>query len=366
MAVSNIQEREFVGGSFNNKEYSYEVLYQCDTDNKDGPDVVRRDPFFRIGKAYSFGNDRNPSARLQSVEPAFLSKGNRTKWLVSCTFSTEQKEAQETDGGGAGGGDKPTIGTSDLPDIPGAEDKLQTLELRFLTDTDVAYGAKWLDTGTIGASACPYAPEPSFKLGPEGKELDGYIGVPVNSALVPFDPIPTRTIPQSVVRCYIYNNFGYMRDVILGEDAIGKINDAPYTINGPGNQYKLEFATNTLRLISASVDPHDFTDEWAWYSLEFLYKPCGHYLIIPDTGTMVENDFVKETEGTASGRLPYETAIDAEHENVKDETGDPVTVPVRLDGRGKPLTGAGRGVTFALRYLEDKNIEFDFEKLPRF
>ena len=65
-------------------------------------------------------------------------------------------------------------------------------------------------------------------------------------------------------------------------------------------------------------------------------------------------------------RIFGDTAVDGEHENVKDETGDPVTVPVRLDGRGKPLTGAGRGVTFALRYLEDKNIEFDFEKLPRF
>jgi hypothetical protein len=362
MAVSNIQEREFVGGSFNNKEFSYEVLYQCDTDNKDGPDVVRRDPFFRIGKAYSFGNDRNPSARLQSVDPSFLSKGNRTKWLVACTYSTEQKEPSDS---GGGGGNKPS-GVADLPEQPGFEDKLQTLEVRFLTDTEPAYAAKWKDTGTIGASACPYAPEPTFKLGPEGKELEAYIGIPVNSALVPFDPIPTRLVPNSVVRCYIYDNFSYMRDVILGEDAIGKINNAAYTIKGPGNQYELEFEKNTLRLISASVDPHDYTADWCWYSLEFLYKPCGHYLIIPDTGTMVKNDYEPETLGTADGRLPFDTAVDGEHENVKDETGDPVTVPVRLDGRGKPLTGSGRGVTFALRYYEDKNIEFDFEKLPRF
>lgn len=360
MAVSNIQEREFVGGSFNNKEFSYEVLYQCDTDNKDGPDVVRRDPFFRIGKAYSFGNDRNPSARLQSVEPSFLSKGNRTKWLVACTYSTEQKEDSPD-------GDKPTSGNNDFPQMPGTEDKRQTLEVRFLTETQPAYSAKWLDTGFIDDGDCPYKPVEEFtKLGPTGKGVTSYVGVPVNSALVPFDPVPTRTVPRSVVRCYIYDKFSFMKDVILGENAIGKINDASYTINGPGHQYKLEFATNTLRLISASVDPHDYTDEWCWYSLEFLYNPCGHYLIIPDTGTMVENDFVKETEGTASGRLPYETAIDAEHENVKDETGDPVSVPVRLDGRGKPLSGADRGKTFALRYLEDKNIEFDFEKLPRF
>ena len=363
MAVTNIQEREFVGGSFSADEFSYEVVYQCDCDNLDGPDVVRRNPFFRIGKSYSFGNDRNAQARLQSVAPTLLSKDKRTKWLVRCTFSTAQKENEESEGGG----DKPSGGGADRPEIAGGEAKRQTLEVRFLTESGPAYAAMWESTGTIGASKdCPYIPEPSFKLGPTEKSLDKYVGIPLNSALAAIDPIPTRMIPASVIRTYTYNSFSYLKDTIIGKNAIGKINKTDYTITAPGNQYELTFEKDTLRLINAGVDAHDSEDDWAWYSMEFLYKPCGHFLIIPDMGTMVKNDFEPATLGTADGRYPFEIAVDPEHENIKDESGDPVSEPCRLDGRGKPITGASRNLTFALRYYEDKNIHLDFSELPTF
>ena len=63
---------------------------------------------------------------------------------------------------------------------------------------------------------------------------------------------------------------------------------------------------------------------------------------------------------------PFEIAVDPEHENIKDETGDPIAEPCRLDGRGKPITGSSRGVTFALRYYEHKTMHLDFDKLPIF
>jgi len=366
MAVTNIVEKEFVSGSFTGSEYTYEVLYQCETDSQAGPDTVRRDEAFRIGKEYSFGGESNPEAKLSDVRVNLLGRDRRTTWLVSCTYSTSQSSPS-----GGGGGGTPT--SKDKPVNPETADKFQTLEVRFFTESELAYGAKFIDVGTLGTPSaggkgCPYV---KFfdTLGPDKSAVSEYSGVPLNSALSPIDPIPSKLSPRLVVRCYIYDTPHFLKDDMCSSFApspLGKINKSAYTITAPGSQYKLSFPARTLKLTSATVDSHDYRDEMLWYSFEFLYNPCGHYLIIPDMGMKAVNDFEPETAGTDDGRYPFEQNIDGNTENIKDESGDPIMEPCRLDGRGSPLTGASRGTTFAVRYLEDLNIEYDFNKLPRF
>jgi len=329
---------------------------------------VRRDPAFRIGKEYSFGGESNPEAKLSNVQVSLLERLRRTTWLVSCTYSTAQNSSS---GSGGGGGGSPT--SKDKPADPETSSKFQTLEVRFFTESELAYGAKFIDVGTLGSSKeggreCPYV---KFfdTLGPDKSAVSEYTGVPLNSALSPVDPIPSKTAPRLVVRCYLYDTTDFLEDELCSPDGaspLGKINKADYTITGPGNQYSLTFPARTLKLMSATVDAHDFRDELLWYSFEFMYNPCGHYLIIPDMGMKAVNDFEPETAGTDDGRYPFELNIDGKTENIKDESGDPIMEPCRLDGRGSPLTGASRGTTFAVRYLEDLNIEYDFDKIPTF
>jgi hypothetical protein len=373
MAVINIEEREFVSGTFTGEEYTYEVIYQCETDTNAGPDIVRRDSAFRIGKEYSFGGESNPEAKLSDVRVNLLSRDRRTTWLVSCTFSTNQSGPSPGGGGGGGGGGSPP--SKDKPKDPEVSEKFQTLEVRFFTDTEPAYGAKFVDAGTLGTpkegeepTNCAYV---KFfnTLGPDKSAVSEYAGVPLNSALSPIDPIPSKMSPKLVVRCHLFDVVDYLEKVFCSRfeaSPLGKINESVYSIKGPGEQYTLTFPARTLKLISATVDAHDYRDEMLWYSMEFLYDPCGHYLIVPDMGMKTVNDFEPETQGTDDGRYPFEKNIEGGAENVKDESGDPIMEPCRLDGRGSPLTGASRGTTFAIRYLEDLNVEYDFSKLPTF
>lgn len=349
MAVSNIQEREFIDGEFNQEEFSYTVLYQCTTDRNDGPDVVRRDPFFRIGKTYSFGNDSNPAARLESVRPKLQSKDNRSQWLVTCMFSTKQEETEPDDP------NRPS--STDQPQTPG-DFEYDSLELRFTRESELMTRAKWITTGIQDNDG--YREGIFDRL---GDKLSAYTGVPLNSALQPIEPQPMRSRTLTVFRSNVKVSAGTWLDDISA--LVGKINREPYEIKSPASVWKKTFPKHTLLLDDVSHQPINAENQgWVMFTLDFVYDPRGHYLFAPDIGTAVTNDREEpETLGTDSGRLPYDHAIADNLETIRDETGAALAQPVKLDGKGGILLATNPS-TIIQKYLEDVDIEGDFGELP--
>lgn len=340
MAILSITERNYKTVKSDDKKLEYSVEYLVETDSSAGPEEIRNDPLFKIGRRYSFGADSVVKAKLKSVSITRLDVKSRTHWVVLCSF---------TDATNAGSDENP--GPGDDPYDPPVDEKTpttntrwQTFEIRFSTYSVPMYIGKWLGTGRVSSSGeddcCPWkaeerftSPTPKFTLGPTAPTPI------INSAGQPLDPPINRTLVKPVFRYVIYA----VPSPLMYEDLIkiiGKVNSDEVEVVDLSGRNVVNAKAGTLKCTVANLEPLQGVDDFAWMNFEFEYDECGHGELVPDKGRMlfIEHEDIT-TEGVAGGVRADIVKVDGV-EVARDEVGDPIEEDIWLDGAGKKLAGA--------------------------
>lgn len=372
MAVTEVVEKRHVGGDFGQERFSVEVEYQATTDNKDdGPDVVRRHPIFRLGRGYTFGNDRNPSATLKNVSPVLLSDGGRTTWIVRCTFeTTEPGESGEP------GQDDINRGSDSSEDEPPFTDLIEMdpprLSIGFITKSEPMLRAKYLWVETYDFNGFRQLEYLDNLGGPGGGP---YVGPVCNSVSIPKVPQPERELQYPVFKMEGYLRLGlieFYEEELL--NAKGKLNRGIYTLKSPktklGSSFEKVCGARTLRVENIQIgdiiqgnetNQVKVSYEFAFNDKQWLHREFDESIAIrPDPDTF--NDRV------AAGLNP-------ELEIMRDERGTALPNPVPLDGKGEInrtlVTKGGKAsasttpISYFLTFLPDEDDEIDFSKLPK-
>lgn len=337
MAITEIKESAFLSGDFERDTYSYSVEYQVYTDSHlDGPDTIRRDAFFRLGKKYSFGNDRNPSATLKSVN---VKTGRRFKntesatggfWRVECLFDTKIAPGERPeDGGGGSGRDDPP----DMPDFPETKPLPKYIQIVYQTKREIINRARWLNTWKQSPLGKPRVETTnSFNRYHGGK----YIGPVCSSAFVPKVPAPEREVGYPVIRLGggIWKGFVWQEfDQIASMP--GKINDDDFTIEGPfedhlPDRFRYEFPKHTLKISNVSIGKLDPDGPWTVPAeVEIVVDMNRHTIMDLDEGFSI---FASDT--SFNDRVNNKNP---ETEILRDERGAPLQNPVLLNGLGEVL-----------------------------
>ena len=335
MAITEIKESAFLSGNFERDTYSYLVEYQVYTDSHlDGPDTIRRDAFFRLGKKYSFGNDQNPSATLKSVN---VKTGRRFKntesatggfWRVECSFDTKIAPGEKPeDGGGGSGGDDPP----DVPDDDDDERIPRYVQIVYQTKREIINRAKWLKTWKqplVGKARVETTN--SFNKYHGGK----YIGPVCSSAFVPKVPAPEREIAYPVIRLGGSIGKAFLRfefDQVASMP--GKINNKEFDIRGPADGFETflyNFPKHTLKISNVSIGKLD--------PIKGLFVPVEVEIIVDmNKHTIMDLDegfSIFASDGSFNDRINNKNP---ETEILRDERGAPLQNPVLLNGLGEVL-----------------------------
>ena len=347
MAIYDIKESRFVSGNFSGSKYKMTVEYDVYTNSiLDGPDTIRRDDTFRLGKEYSFGKDYNPKAFLVSVSVANQRKVNsgtegspNSYWKVQCEFETAG-----TIGGGGGDGGGGDGGGDDSPseDEPEEGEDIKSgfqepyVEILFKGTSEVIERAKWIRTITVDQNLGTENLEPnnSFNKYHAGK----FIGPVCSSAFVPKVPAPERTVVRPIIRLSGNVTAGEMLRWINEMSALtGCTNTEPYTIVGPrlddplADQFRKPFDPFTLKIVNISVGKYkrNFNMDLTQVVIEFEVDYDLHYIWDLDQGYARLSDV-----GTFNTRAFNKNP---EVELLRDERGSPLQEPVLLDGLGEVL-----------------------------
>lgn len=343
MSIVDIKEGNFVSGNFTSEQYSCTVQYHVFTDDhSDGPDIVRRNPTFRLGRRYSFGNDRNPAATLKTVA---IKAARRYKdqnydsgayYKVDCSFDTKSGGGKDEGGdNGGGGGDSPD---TDEPIDPDPTDFKTgqvpaSIEFLFQTHREVVNRAKWLDTYAVDSSNATKLGIPnSFKTYHGG----AFVGPICNSAFQPKVPAAEREVATPVIRITGNITLKELTRVFPEIAAVqGKINEKDYTLMGPkigADQFTRTFPEHSLKITGISVGKlaDDFDSALTSLSIEFAVAFDLHRINDLDEG------FARLADtGSFSARALNRNP---EVEVLRDERGAPLQNPVLLNGLGDILT----------------------------
>jgi hypothetical protein len=367
MAITNIKEHAFLSGTFDRENYACSVEYQVYTDSHlDGPDTIRRNPFFRLGKQYSFGNDRNPAATLKSIS---VKGGRRTNaaasgsgglWRVECSFDTTKEKGKKPEGGDGGGGDEP--GTTDEPDTDDGGSTFATpyLEIVYQTKREIVNRAKWIRTVKVD-SANNEAPHGSnsFDLYHGGK----FIGPVCSSAFVPKVPAPEKEIGFPVIRLSGNLTFAEVNANFESLAAmVGKINATDFVIQGPpagAGRFRRNFTKHALLISNVSVGRMERNAEFELVQtqVEFVVDYGLHLIKDLDEGYARLAD-----QASFNDRV---NNSNPETEVLRDERGAPLQNPVLLNAEGDVLrksrvTGTKDSKSVFYNYWIDAESERDF------
>ena len=371
MAITDIKEGAFLSGNFDSKKYAVTVEYQVFTDShKDGPDIIRRNSFFRLGKTYSFGNDRNPSARLKSVN---VKSNRRLKnpsseiaciWRVECSFDTETVTMLPPEEGGEPrsnpGGDDPPEGGED----GGGDVKEYYVQILYQTKREIINRARWLETWEQPDVGKAKPAANSFDRYHGGK----YIGPVCSSAFVPKVPAPEREVAYPVIRLGGDIMKGFLSDLDHFEQIAsmpGKINHADFTVIGPPDgrdTFKKTFPKHVLKVGNISIGKLEKNGK--------LQTSCEVELIVDyDKHTIMDLDEGFSIFGSDTSFNDRINNRNCETEILRDERGAPLQNPVLLNGLGEVLpkgtsvTDARNKTTVFYNEFIDYKAEADFEKM---
>lgn len=369
MAITNIKEGAFLGGNFDREKYACTVEYQVYTDSHlDGPDTIRRNSFFRLGKRYSFGNDRNPSATLKSVSVKsnrrFKNSSNDSGglWRVECSFDTEITPGDNTEGSGGGnnsGGDDPPEGGDDGGDVRDA----YYVQVLYQTKREIINRARWLQTWEQPDVGKAKPTANSFSRYHGGK----YIGPVCSSAFVPKVPAPEREVAYPVIRLGGTIVKGFLSDKGVFEQIAsmpGKINNADFTVEGPPDgmdTFRKTFPKHVLKIGNVSIGKlEQFGDLLVSCEVELIVDYDKHTIMDLDEGFSVLGQDTSFND-RVNNRNP-------ETEILRDERGAPLQNPVLLNGLGEVLpkgtsvTDARNKTTVFYNEFIDHKAEADFKK----
>ena len=367
MAITNIKESAFLSGTCDRENYACLVEYQVQTDSHlDGPDTIRRNPFFRLGKQYSFGNDRNPAATLKSISVKSGRRSNTSAsssgglWRVECSFDTTKEKGKKPEGGdGGGGGDEP--GTTDEPDVDD-DTTFATpyLEIVYQTKREIVNRAKWIRTVKVDSANNESKHDSnSFKLYHGGK----FIGPVCSSAFVPKVPAPEKEIGFPVIRlsgnltfAEVNANFESLASMV------GKINATDFVIQGPPagkGRFRRNFTKHALLISNVSVGRMERNSEFALVQtqVEFVVDYGLHLIKDLDEGYARLAD-----QASFNDRV---NNSNPETEVLRDERGAPLQNPVLLNAEGDVLrksrvTGEKESKSVFYNYWIDAESERDF------
>lgn len=371
MAITNIKEGAFLGGNFDSKKYAVTVEFQVFTDSHlDGPDTIRRNSFFRLGKTYSFGNDRNPSARLKSVNVKsnrrlkFSSSETVCLWRVECSFDTETVTMLPPEEGGEPtsnpGGDDPPEGGDDGGDVRDA----YYVQILYQTKREIINRARWLQTWEQPDVGKAKPTANSFSRYHGGK----YIGPVCSSAFVPKVPAPEREVAYPVIRLGGTILKGFLSDLDHFEQIAsmpGKINNKKFTVKGPPDgmdTFKKTFPKHVLKIGNVSIGKlEQHGDLLVSCEVELIVDYDKHTIMDLDEGFSVLAEKTSFND-RVNNRNP-------ETEILRDERGAPLQNPVLLNGLGEVLpkgtsvTDARNKTTVFYNEFIDHKAEADFDKM---
>lgn len=349
MAVVSVTEKDYGQCSFDGKDYNYTATYFVETASTDGPDLVRKHSTFKLGNPYNFGADSNPEAKLQSVSVKRHSPDSRTRWVVTCKYSTKMPEREGDDGGGP---PPPSGGTDDRPGKD-LEPRRETFEIRFNVHTEDGYIMEWLGTGRTGSTkedtCCEWSREEFIHVvsnrfsggggtgdGAEVRPMVSFIGPVHNSAGQPLDP-PSVERYLPVFRYSLNDGWAAIADA---SKALGKVNSKEVIVKNLNDDEIQKCAPGTLLFSSFGVEPTVSGDIFNWVSYEFEYDECGHGVYVLDKGKSIFVEYEEVTTlGTDDG-VREDIVIVNGVEVMKDEAGDTVEEEVWFDGKGAPLVDA--------------------------
>lgn len=337
MAITNIKEGAFLGGNFDREKYACTVEYQVHTDSHlDGPDTIRRNSFFRLGKRYSFGNDRNPSATLKSVS---VKSNRRFKnsssdsgglWRVECSFDTEVTPGDNTEGSGggsSGGDDPPEVDTGD-----GSTFETPFLEIIYQTRREIINRARWIRTVKV-------FPDNSEALEPSNSfnsyHGGSFVGPICSSAFVPKVPAHEKEIGFPVIRLGGNLSFREVNEHFESLAAmVGKINADEFTIQGPPagkNRFTKKFTKHSLLISNVSVGKMEKDSEFELVQtqIEFVVDYGLHVIKDLDEGFARLADVLSFNDRVNNAN--------PETEILRDERGAPLQNPVLLNAKGDLL-----------------------------
>lgn len=315
MSVQEITEYAFGNASFGD-QFSQTVTYQVIVEDGDGPNVIRRDPFFRRGKPYSFRNDSNPLLGLSSLSIRHDSQ-SRTRFFVDATFtSAEGKKQQDNPGGDNLPNDESTLDEPQQAPTYGWE--LRVAYFRRRAESAKFQGVYVQEAGTRARYGDRLA-----------NVWDVYVGPPLHSNRKAVEPTPEYDESGFVIRQIgTWPKNGYQ--TFLDQAAKvppGAINANQVTLRNPSANMQLVAAAGTLRFDQLFIPQHYGNEPFIPVEVEWIYKPGGWHEDIPDVGKVIK---IEEVSG--AGDVVAE--MHADEALIRDSRGEALAEDSPLDGSG--------------------------------
>lgn len=305
------------GEDSSNVDHAYEVMYQLTSnDPLDGPKVA--EDYFQntnglpwIGDPYQFGNDQRGNAICKSVDPVRVAGSD----IFNVTVR------YETAGGGGGGQEPEKVSIT-----------LQKTNPLFWHD-QLEIGSTQISvpitTAKFRGYSVPGITNPGLAI--------GYEGPVINSALDAFDPAPEFEDDIEVLRI-TRNVFPY--DDVLASGFRGTVNNAAVTIHKPDYGFTKDIPAFCGRIHQFSarfmVDL-EYRVKYYELTIEVHIRKDSWRLIVPDKG-LRRRAAVGDT--TETGITISASNLDLNRPQlvaIRDPSGNPITTPVLLNGRGRPL-----------------------------
>lgn len=300
------------------ERWTYGVTYQVQTDAADCPPDVVKAYFKRIttlpwfGRKFKFNGTSDAGAICSEVDVVYIEKSEG--WFtVDCTFTPIE------------GDSAPESRPSDTDDGEPVEDPLQWRKEISVTGSQSSFPV--VDAIFRGFDP-PNIANPFLQ--------PGLRTIPVNSAVVPFDPPPEFDRSFAVLRIA-------WRQAQYDEDKIAPwrdmVNSDPYVINWP--RYNFVFGIpqyrGRIKQFGGSSSYENNVQHWRM-ELEIWVHPISWREQLADMGTVRRAAF-GDPDG-AGGVISTDQVPDPgmpHHEQIKDADGYPLMQPVLLNGNGQPM-----------------------------
>lgn len=316
MSVQSIEELAFGSGSYGD-QFSQTVTYAVTVEDGDGPNVIRRDPFFYRGKPYRFRSDSNPLLGLSSL--SIRHDGSvRTRFYVDATFTSLEGKKQQDNPGGSNG-----LPSQDQPIDEPQQTPVYGWEVRNAYFRRRAESAKFQGV---------YVQEAGTRA-KYGDRLAGvwdiYVGPPVHSNRKAVEPTPEYDESGLVIRQVgtwvkpAYQTFFQQAAKVPA----GAVNANTMTIRNPAETMRLVAEPYTLRFDQIFIPQHYGNEPFIQVEIEWIYKPSGWFEDIPDEGRVITTEAV-------SGAGDVVAEMHADEFVIRDARGETMADVSPLDGSG--------------------------------
>ena len=316
----------------------YKVTYRVDLDSTTagGIGVINALGQQLFVSTYSYGPETDPLAWLVEIGVPRRAGGDKLldRWLVDCTYEFDQSQRPEFQG--------------------------VIVEPFYIGSSEPIVSAYYNGAfEQVGDNLQPIAQAgQSFEL--------SYRGPISNSARIPIVPVPERDKSTPAYRVKWVRN----RADFNFEFYINSVNTVAFALVGFNrlitdltagvvyNTYLKAFAPGTLRLRDVQISPVQYYSRDAFeHTLEFVEDQKD--LIELDRGTAARAD-IGDADGRggtySSGDFPEGTP---QVRDILDASGNPITEPVLLNGRGKPLDAVGSARPVYLTWLKYEGTNFN-------